>query len=241
MGWLFKFDMTKRSDMIADRIRVWDTRRFEKDKNKNTYIVTTCLKHCYRGNAFRGVLWTVRESRTYGSISNALIESHLWIGCDILQYDNKDKCWGYKDLEESSGPNYLSCPLSYLAMGPEPIEGYGVEWRKDVRQYHAERKSTFKPKIGDFIILKTGWIHSRYIFKITSIKGLRGVNGKRSYKIPRRSLLRKVTREELDRAKKEYPQWAKEKFGIDDVDSSKVTDEAIFVVNDFLFPEVQKN
>ena len=138
MGWLFCFNMTRRKDMVADRIKIWDTKN-SYPENEN-YIISTCLRHCYRGNAFSGVLWTVRETVTYNKANDEVVETRRWIACDILRYDNKNKCWGYKDLDESVGPNYYSCPLSYLEGLSEPRNDYAKEWREDVRKYHADRK-----------------------------------------------------------------------------------------------------
>jgi hypothetical protein len=163
-----------------------------------------------------------------------------WIGCDILQYDKKDSCWGYKDMEESSGPNYYSCPLGYLDITPQSKSEFAGKWREEVRKYHAERKPSFKPKVGDYVILKEGWSR-RGPFKITKLKPLIGTDST-SYghhcKVPRKALLRVVTREELDRAKAEYPAWAVKRFGVklEELQIDKITDEAIFVINDFLFP-----
>ena len=142
-------------------------------------------------------------------------------------------------MEESSGPNYYSCPLSYLDMTPQSKSEYAGKWRESVRAYHAERKPSFKPKVGDYVLLKEGWTR-RGPFRITKVKPLIGTDSTsfgHHCKIPRKALLRKVTREELDRAKAEYPEYMSSKYNLNGCDESKITDEAVFIVNDFLFPE----
>jgi hypothetical protein len=49
--------------------------------------------------------------------------------------------WGYKDMEESMGPYVYDCPLAFLDMVPEPVNGYAKEWREKVRAYHATKAS----------------------------------------------------------------------------------------------------
>lgn len=82
-----------------------------------------CIKHCYRGNSFRGVLWSVWEFR----------DGSRAIGCDVLSHSQGE--WMHKPLDESSGPYYWSCPLGYLALADEQ----NPEWRNEVRRYHAAR------------------------------------------------------------------------------------------------------
>ena len=46
--------------------------------------------------------------------------------------------WGYKDLSEDYGPGQVNCPLSYLDQASEAV-GYAIEWRQNVRRFHAQR------------------------------------------------------------------------------------------------------
>jgi hypothetical protein len=125
MGWTFPYRYTKKQ-MIEDRIEAWD--RVKEDGVK---VISKCLAHCYRGNNFSGVLWSVREF-TYEKDGN-VFESNRYICCDLLHF-RKDDGWGYKDMSESMHPYYYSCPLKYLDMVPVANE----EWRENVRKYHAE-------------------------------------------------------------------------------------------------------
>jgi hypothetical protein len=83
---------------------------------------TKCIRYCYRGNAFKGILWQVWEFED------------KFITCDILEY--RQGYWYNKPLDESMHPYYYSCPLAYLAM----TETVNKEWRESVKEYHAKAK-----------------------------------------------------------------------------------------------------
>jgi hypothetical protein len=84
---------------------------------------TKCIRYCYRGNAFKGILWQVWEFED------------KFITCDILEYHKG--YWYNKPLDESMHPYYYSCPLAYLAM----TETVNKEWRESVKEYHAKAKT----------------------------------------------------------------------------------------------------
>lgn len=194
MGWLFNRYMTTKKSIIANLTKEWDTRNSADDaiKNSDTYTVSTCLKHCYRGNNFKGVLWSVREIKYYNKANDSLLETRRAILCDLLEYDKNNECWGYKDLDECSGPNYYSCPLSYLNMVAVPDSQYARTWREKVEKYHAEKTLSFKPKIGDKVKLKPGYAFDEVI--IVSVKPLRcNAHGSTIYKLPRKAIKCKVS------------------------------------------------
>jgi len=165
MGWLFSLQWNRRS-LIQERIESWNTK--DRENDNDTYIVATCLKHCYRGNSFSGVLWKVWESNLFHKKTGELIKTDKWIGCDLLKCENYrgTREWGYKDMEECMGPCYYSCPLSYLEIAPVANE----EWRQEVREYHARRN--IKLTIGQEIQLREKY--SPKLFKIISLKPLKG-------------------------------------------------------------------
>ena len=123
MGWLFTNGIT-RKQMIEDRTRSW-----QHEGQDGITIRSTCIAHCYRGNAFKGVLWSVWE-RTFEKDGVSVRPAERWIGCDLLQYHTG--AWGYKDMDESVHPFYYSCPLSYL----EKVPVVNDEWREGVRAHH---------------------------------------------------------------------------------------------------------
>jgi hypothetical protein len=139
MGWLFKSGCSRR-ELIEERTKDW-----ERTNPEGMVVKTTCLAHCFRGGTFSGVLWIV-WGRSFTKNGVEVQPSERWIGCDLLR-SQKDFGWGYKDLDESMGPYYFSCPLKYLEL--VPIEKFGghAEWRATVRRYHQrqaeKRRSRF--------------------------------------------------------------------------------------------------
>ena len=127
MGWLFKSGATRRG-LIEERRKSWETTSGE------MLVKSVCLAHCYRGCAFSGVLWSVRE-RTFTNNGEEVQPTERWIQCDLLQYQ-RDYGWGYKDLEEAAHPYYYSCPLKYLNMVPLDRFGGNAEWREEVKLHH---------------------------------------------------------------------------------------------------------
>ena len=58
MGWLFKPGSTRR-ELVAERVEGW-----QRTLDNGVIVNSACLAHCYRGNVFSGVLWSVWE-RTF--------------------------------------------------------------------------------------------------------------------------------------------------------------------------------
>jgi len=132
MGWTFPGVYTRKF-MIQDRTK--DT-YWHSDEAATTSRVGVCLKNCYRGNTFSGVLWTVWQVTTTEKGNE--IESKRYIGCDILRYNRNDG-WGYASMSEAQGPSYYSCPIAYLDMVPVADSPYANNWRKHVRARYAKR------------------------------------------------------------------------------------------------------
>jgi hypothetical protein len=88
------------------------------------------LRHCCRGN----VLYALHESvKADGT-------SLKWIGIYLLQRDNRDGTWGYKDMDESMHPYYYNCPLSYLDQADEATTEGAKTWRAVVRRVAAKNR-----------------------------------------------------------------------------------------------------
>jgi hypothetical protein len=128
MGWLFKCNYTRR-ELIAERTKGW-----ERTNPDGLLITSRCLAHCYRGGMFSGVLWSVWE-RTFARNGEEAEPTQRWIQCDLLRHQ-RDYGWGYKDLEESCGPYYYSCPLKYLRMVPIDQYSGNASWREQVVLHH---------------------------------------------------------------------------------------------------------
>jgi hypothetical protein len=140
MGWYYPHGLN-RKELIAQRVEDW-----ERDTGE-MLVKSTCLKHCYRGGVFSGVLWSVWE-RTFTKDGKEVQPSQRWIQCDLLHCYQGE--WGYKPLEESMGPYYSSCPLSYLDLVPLDRYGGNPEWREAVIEHH--RRQAEKRKSRAIII-----------------------------------------------------------------------------------------
>ena len=138
MGWLFPYGATRKS-LIADRIEGW-----QRDTDEMT-IKSECLRHCFRGGRFSGVLWSVWK-QTFTKDGIDVQPERRFINCDLLEYARRHEGWGYKDLDESMHPFYYSCPLSYLALVPIDQFGGNAEWRKIVVEYHRRQREKRKRK-----------------------------------------------------------------------------------------------
>lgn len=129
MGWTYPYGVD-RKQLIAQRVEGWERVTGE------MLVRSTCLKHCYRGGVFSGVLWSVWE-RTFTKDGDEVQPSERWIQCDLLRCDRGE--WGYKDMEESMFPYYFSCPLSYLELVPIDRYGGNADWREQVAEHHRRR------------------------------------------------------------------------------------------------------
>ena len=100
-----------------------------------------------------------RFSLGYVMIKSTVVGNHFWylmqtpdgritIGLDLMAGGGKQGMgWGYKGIHEEMGPCEHDCPLSYLDQASAP-EGYAIEWREEVRKYHANK---VKPASGLYI------------------------------------------------------------------------------------------
>lgn len=58
--------------------------------------------------------------------------------------------WGYKGIDECSGPSEVNCPLSLLNAADAPRGEHAASWRQQVREYHAKRKARPGYSSGQF-------------------------------------------------------------------------------------------
>ena len=134
MGWLFYTD--RRVQTYADeKAEIARLCTFNGDTRK-----TELVKPCKVGSTWYAAArvtnrdGTPVEDATYitdpdGSITFAAVF--------LTAYD--DGCWGYKDMEESAGPNESRAPLSLLALLSElrDPESYAHAWRQRCRDWAA--------------------------------------------------------------------------------------------------------
>lgn len=136
MGWDFTGGATKK-DIIRECCKT----------QENDHGKWETLAHCVRGN----VLWSVKQVTV-----KATGKTTRFIMCDLLGLE-KGFGWGYKDIDESMGPCYYSCPLSFLDMAPEDGTGNtNPGWREQVRAYAAQTHR--KVKRGEMYKLSDGRI-----------------------------------------------------------------------------------
>lgn len=162
MGWLFSTEWN-RGSLIRHLTSSWSSK--DREPQNSTYIIADCLKHCYRGNSYSGVLWAVWQTITVNRETEEEKKEN-WIGCYLLRYRGGE--WGYKDMEESMNPCYYSCPLGYLKLVPVASE----KWREGVREYHEARTLKFKPVVGMYLKMKDG-VNPKCV-KVDNVKPLRG-------------------------------------------------------------------
>jgi hypothetical protein len=135
MGWTTSSFWQSRRDIVQDRIKPWDYY----DEKRDRTVTGRTLAYCVRGNC----LWKVVEHTRYaGQTLGWITQQTTFIALDLIRNYGKDEGWGYKDMDESVGPNYYNCPLKYLAMQPRVD---CQSWRDDVKAYHAKRNMELRP------------------------------------------------------------------------------------------------
>lgn len=60
-----------------------------------------------------------------------------WIGLTLIDCRNGEAA--VKAMDESCGPCYYDCPLSFLDRADPPVGTYAPDWRMQVRAFHAAR------------------------------------------------------------------------------------------------------
>lgn len=168
MGWLFTHGATKK-DIIKERTVAYE------DGN----VRLTTLAHCIRGNC----LWIVKEV-----LNKKVGSAERFIELDLLEKSKGDDWngWGYKDMDESMGPYYYSCPVAYLDMVPVVTN---QAWRDQVRE-HAAKKAR-KLELGATYSLIDGC--NPKTLRIISLKPLRGYSADgRLYRTSKKYLKDKI-------------------------------------------------
>ena len=157
MGW--SFGWKSRAELIEHLTR---TQENESGKWETT-------KHCTVGN----VLWAVQvhTDKQAQTVTPFIL-------CCLLQGGGE---WGYKDMTESMGPYYYTCPVAYFDLVPEANKN----WRAKVREHHAfkkaQRDAIKRLKVGDTLMLKAGCRPPSII--IASLSPLRGTHNFTTYRV----------------------------------------------------------
>jgi hypothetical protein len=99
----------------------------------------TCVAHKVLEDRDSTILWAVME---YTKKRGNLPAGSRCITCGPMK--PCEDGWGYKEMLESEGLRYCSCPLAFLSMAP-PDGRLSMYWRGEVHHYH--RPKTAKSSI----------------------------------------------------------------------------------------------
>ena len=100
-------------------------------------IDTICIAHHMHGGPQGGILWTAHHRDYFDSETGERTRPSIrFIGCAIIEVHG-DHC-SVKEMCESMGPYYYSCPLVLLEIVTEAEPGTRPEWREKVREYHRQ-------------------------------------------------------------------------------------------------------
>lgn len=121
MGWTSSYNWITKASVIEEVISNthWGE-RFE------------VLKHSVRGSR----VWVLAQHVQPEKKGQQIIVVFL-----IKKFNDRE--WGYKDIDESCGPLYYDCPLSFISSAEKaggPLNASAQSWREDVRTFHAQQK-----------------------------------------------------------------------------------------------------
>jgi hypothetical protein len=201
MGWSFECGRSRLKDYLA---RMTQDESYEPKEKPGVVHKRVCLAHKYvMNNPGGGRLWTVWEY--WDEVSGVAGQKTRFIGYDLIRWGGGGDCgWGNKSMSEESGIGDTTCPLSYLAMVPEPVpcpnscpkEEFGpnkcqcggchgcgrcwaAKWRKNVRGEAAAKERVRgivkMLKAGDTVHLNDGW----------KVNGFSSINLYTNGKLPR--------------------------------------------------------
>jgi len=164
MGWLFYTD--GRVQTYADeKAEITRLCTFEGEKRK-----TELVKACKVGSTWYAA---ARVTNRDGSITFGAVF--------LTRYD--DGCWGYKDMEESAGPNESRAPLGLIKLLSDlkDPDSYAQDWRQRCRDWAAipDYQEGDKIKLASPVTLTDGSICQI----VTATHYRRGRQKRRCYRI----------------------------------------------------------
>jgi len=137
MGWTYHQKPNNVTEWLKETL-TWET-----DKKKNT-----CLKTAIK---FKEAYAAVE------SIDKETGERYVWAACFMLNY-TRDAYYnfGYKDMDESMGPNISNCPASILDLltpvEDHPISEESKKWANEWRERCRKNLNAPKIKFGQKIL-----------------------------------------------------------------------------------------
>ena len=96
--------------------------------HENDLVKVRCLRHCYRGPAWSGVLYSLWECEYKDGRPTA-----RWCMVTLMKYYSRDGgIWMCKDMEDSMHPFYYGCPKSYVRASTDPVNDDARNWRTKI-------------------------------------------------------------------------------------------------------------
>lgn len=103
------------------------------------------IEHCLDwGSKFNSLAHTVRGNRLWVLKQYNEGERAGEVFVALYLISNSKGEWGYKDLDDSVGPYYFDCPLSYIEKtikSGRKLSEWTVEWHEKVRAHHKASKA----------------------------------------------------------------------------------------------------
>ena len=143
-----------------DKMLTWES----KDKDGNILSTHKVLKSSMVGSVYYAAVTTEKPGK------ETEVLAAVFLTCGRVKHDG---ClWGYKDMDETCGPNESKCPASILALLTPTDSQWANEWRERCRKNIAEtaerRKNGPKPpyapngvevenRIGSWVITSSNY------------------------------------------------------------------------------------
>ena len=151
MGWFFTRGQTKEG-LIKHLTQPWGN---DCGENNVNHVECTCIKYALHGNH----LWGVFERIISEKATNKEIERIRWISLFLLAKE-RNYGYGYKDMDEYSGPYYWDCPIKFLDLAPriekDDESGYSLKWREGVKSYWKNQHDKVENKKNILSKIKIG-------------------------------------------------------------------------------------
>lgn len=157
MGWTVPYTTTSRDELVRHILDEHnEPGRFE------------IIDHSLRGN----VLYVVFRKPEQGY---RFIAIYLLSGPSPRSRREGDRCWGYKDMDESMRPYYYDCPERLLKQSDLQCED-AVAWREACRQHRMKKRRVkalaAEIEYGTVIQMAAGWDASGQRTKsVTFVRG----------------------------------------------------------------------
>lgn len=130
MGWTFSYNWQQKKDIVEHCL----------DFGENYKV----LKHSVKGNHLWVLAQHIKDNKP----------GVMFIALFLLSKSQGE--WGYKDLDDTCGPYYYDCPISYVKAVKESgreLSKTSSEWMEKVEQHHTivaeKRKKSKALKPGD--------------------------------------------------------------------------------------------